>query len=264
LDKEVLMESEIQLRRRMAPPDAKKIVDGLYVKVAERWDEKVNHTPFMMKLVEGKLSLKVWRSFFRNWGAYTIEINTLAACTYQKHLTFFKTHRDLMGPLGEKIADEFIHPKPPGHFLVMLQTAKAFGLTEDEIFTQPLLSEFRAKIDFMRTILYEGTPAEWYGCITTEEQIGHWSKVCYEALTKHYGFNRETGTYFATHVEADLEEHEEGVMGHASFNRVALQRLIESGMADERPTYGVEYCAMTSVDLHGVMLRSAMEEAERS
>jgi len=35
-------------------------------------------------------------------------------------------------------------------------------------------------------------------------------------------------------------------------------------MADERPTYGIEYCAMTSVDLHGVMLRAAMEEAERA
>src|SRR5215470_8487353 len=150
------------------------------------------------------------------------------------------------------------------HFLVMLQTAKAFGLTEEEIFSTPMLSEFRAKIDFMRSIVYEGTTAEWYASVTTEEQIGHWSAVCYEALTTHYGFDREKATYFATHVEADLEEHEEGVMGHASFNRCALQRLLESGMADERPTYGVEYCAMTSVDLHGVMLRAAMEATRGS
>jgi hypothetical protein len=38
---------------------------------------------------------------------------------------------------------------------------------------------------------------------------------------------------------------------------------LETGMADERPTYGLEYCAMTSVDLHGVMLRAALEEASR-
>jgi pyrroloquinoline quinone (PQQ) biosynthesis protein C len=168
-----------------------------------------------------------------------------------------------MGPIGEKIADEFIHPKPPGHFLVMLQTAQAFGLTEEEVFTTPMLSEFRGKIDFMRGIVYEGTAAEWYAAVTTEEQIGHWSAACYKALTSHYGFDREKATYFATHVEADLSEHEEGVMGHASFNRMALQRLLETGMADERPTYGLEYCAMTSVDLHGVMLRAAMEEATR-
>ena len=60
-----------------------------------------------------------------------------------------------------------------------------------------------------------------------------------------------------------MAEHEEGVMGHASFNRLALQRLLETGMVEERPTYGIDYCAMTSVDLHGVMLRAAMEEAER-
>lgn len=258
------MAFKIELGKKTTETQAKATVNELYQKVAKRWEAKVNRTPFMTLLARGDLPTKVLQIFFRNWGAFTIEINTLAACSYQRHLTFFKRNRDLMGPIGEKIADEFIHPKPPGHFLVMLQTAKALGLTEDEIFTTPMLSEFRAKIDFVRSILYEGTTAEWYGTITTEEQIGHWSAACYKALTKHYGFDREKAIYFATHVEADLEEHEEGVMSHGSFNRVALRRLIETGMADERPTYGVEYCAMTSVDLHGVMLRSAMEEAERS
>jgi len=254
---------KIELGKKCSAAEAKAIVDQLYRKVRERWEVKVNRTRFMQQLVAGKLPLKVLRTFFLNWGAYTIEINTLTACTYHKNLTFFKVHRDLMGPIGEKIADEFIHPKPPGHFLVMLQTANALGLTEEEVFSTPMLSEFRAKIDFMRSIVYEGTAAEWYASVTTEEQIGYWSAVCYKALTTHYGFDREKATYFATHVEADLEEHEAGVMGHASFNRMALQRMLESGTADERPTYGLEYCAMTSVDLHGVMLRAAMEEAER-
>jgi pyrroloquinoline quinone (PQQ) biosynthesis protein C len=257
------MSIKIQLGEKMSPANAKAVVDELYRKVAERWEEKVNRTPFMMRLVTGKLPLDVLQVFFRNWGAYTVEINTVAACSYHKHLSFFKKHRDLMAPIGEKIADEFIHPKPPGHFLVMLETAKALGLTEEEIFNQALLSEFRAKIDFMRSMLYEGTTAEWYGCVTTEEQIGHWSALCYQALTEHYGYSRDQAIYFATHYEADLQEHEEGVMGHGSFNRLALQRLLESGMADERHTYGVEYCAMTSVDLHGVMLRAALEESER-
>jgi pyrroloquinoline quinone (PQQ) biosynthesis protein C len=253
----------VNLGEKLTWAAAKSFVDELYGRVAARWEERVNRTPFMTQLVAGKLPLNVLKTFFRNWGSYTIEINTLAACSYQRHLTFFKTHRELMGPLGEKIADEFIHPKPPGHFLVMLQTARALGLTEEEIFSQPLLAEFRGKIDFMRGVLNEGTAAEWYGSITTEEQIGHWSAACYKALTTHYGFSRDQAIYFATHYEADLEEHEEGVMGHGSFNRLALQRLLESGMASERPTYGVEYCAMTSVDLHGLMLRAGFEAAER-
>jgi len=254
----------IERGRKYAAGEAKGIVDQLYSLVRDRWETKVNQTPFMQQLMTGKLPLKVLQTFFRNWGAYTIEINTLTACTYHRNITFLKVNRDLMGPIGEKIADEFIHPKTPGHFLVMLQTAQAFGLTEEEVFTTPMLSEFRGKIDFMRGIVYEGTAAEWYGAVTTEEQIGHWSAACYKALTTYYDFDRDKATYFATHVEADLEEHEEGVMGHASFNRMALQRLLETGMADERPTYGIEYCAMTSVDLHGVMLRAAIEEAERA
>ena len=258
------MALEIRLGQIMSPSEAKATVDELYRKVADQWDKRVNATPFMRQLVDGKLPRTTLQVFFRNWGAYTIEVNTLVAATYHKHLTFFKKHRDLMGPMGEKIADEFIHPKPPGHFLVMLQTAKALGLTEEEVFSHSMFSEFRGKIDFLRGILYEGTVAEWYASITTEEQIGRWSAVCYKALTEHYGFTREQATYFATHVEADLEEHEEGVLAHASFNRAVLQRLLETGMADERYTYGLEYCAMTSVDLHGTMLRSAFEEGEIS
>jgi pyrroloquinoline quinone (PQQ) biosynthesis protein C len=253
----------IESGRKRTADEAKAIVDGLYARVRERWELRVNQTPFMLQLMAGTLPLEVLRVFFRNWGAYTIEINTLTACTYHKTITFLKVNRDLMAPLGEKIADEFIHPKPPGHFLVMLQTAQAFGLTEDEVFTTPMLSDFRGKIDFMRAVVHEGTAAEWYAAVTTEEQIGHWSAACYKALTTHYGFDRDKAVYFATHVEADLAEHEQGVMGHASFNRMALQRLLETGMADERPTYGLEYCAMTSVDLHGVMLRAAFEEANR-
>ncbi len=116
----------------------------------------------MQQLMAGRLPHKSLQMFFRNWGAYTIEINTLTACTYHRNITFLKVNRDLMGPIGEKIADEFIHPKPPGHFLVMMETAKALGLSEDEVFTSSMLSEFRGKIDFMRTIVYEGSAAEWY------------------------------------------------------------------------------------------------------
>lgn len=242
---------------------AEAAVDELYRKAGVRWKERVTDSPFMQQLMAGDLPLETIRLFFRNWGAWTIEINTLIASTYHKFLPFFKKHRDLMAPMGEKIADEFIHPKPPGHFLVMMQTAKALGLTEEEVVCQPMLSEFRAKIDFMRSLLYEGTPAEWYAGIVTEESIGHWAASWFEALTTHYGLMREQAVYFSTHHEADLEEHEEGVMAHGKFNRTVLQRLLEDGMAHERPTFGMEYCALTSVDLHAVMQRAPFEEAER-
>ena len=118
----------IERGKKYSPQEAKAIVDGLYANVRERWEERVNQQPFMQQLMAGKLPLQTLQLFFRNWGAYTIEINTLTACTYHRNITFLKVNRDLMGPIGEKIADEFIHPKPPGHFLVMMETAKALGL----------------------------------------------------------------------------------------------------------------------------------------
>lgn len=246
---------------KMSPEDAKAFVDGLNKKVIQRWNERVTKGSFMTPFVEGKLPMAAIKIFFRNWGNFTVEINTLIAASYHKHIGFFKRHSDLMGPLGEKVADEFIHPKPPGHVLVMLQTAEALGLTQEEILRQPMLPEARAILDFKRALLWEGTVAEWWFSMLTEEPIGYWAAAWFKALTTYYGFNRQQAVYFSTHEEADLREHDEGVMGHGSFNRMVMQRILEDGYADVREGYSLEYCALASVDLYGVMHRAAFEFA---
>jgi len=91
----------IERGKKYSAAEAKAIVDGLYTKVRERWEARVNQKPFMQQLMAGKLPLKTLQIFFRNWGAYTIEINTLTACTYHKNITFLKVNRDLMGPIGK-------------------------------------------------------------------------------------------------------------------------------------------------------------------
>ena len=246
----------------MNDKQAKALVDEHYKKVDARWQERVTNGPFMEQLKSGKLSDRALKIFFQNWGSYTIEINTLEAASYHKHISFFRKHRDLMGPMAAKLADELIHPKPPGHVHVVVETAKALGITEDEIFLSPMLAEFRAKLDFKRSILWEGTVAEFYAAGATEEQTGYWSAEFYKALTAHYGLTGEQAVYFSTHQEADLEEHE-GVMGHGSFRRLVLQRLLEDDMATVRPGYSLEYCGLTAVDLHGVCLQAALNAASR-
>ncbi len=254
------METSIpKLGVRMSPNEARGFVDQLNGKVLKRWEERVTQGPFMKGLTEGKLPLSALRLFFRNWGAFTIEINTLIAASYHKHIGFFKRHPDLLGPFGAKVADEFIHPKPPGHVLVMMQTAEALGLKDDEILRKPMLPEARGVLDFKRALLWEGTVAEWWFSMLTEEPIGHWAAAWFKALTSHYGFSREQAIYFSTHEEADLREHEGGVMGHGSFNRLVMQRILEDGYADVREGYSLEYCALASVDLYGVMHRAAYE-----
>ena len=96
----------------------------------------------------------------------------------------------------------------------------------------------------------------------TEEQFGHWAGEVYTALTTHYGLTPEQAVYFSLHEEADTREHEGGVMGHGSFRRLVLQRLLEEG-AEVRPGYTLEYCALTSIDLHGAILEAALNAAAR-
>jgi len=246
----------------MTSVEAKAYVDKSYRKVAGRWKEKVTGSPFMERLRSGTLSKEALRLFFKNWGSFTIEINTLEAASYHKHIAFFRKHRDLMGLMAQKLADELIHPQPPGHIHVVLETAKALGISEDEVFLSPMLAQFRAHLDFKRAIVWEGTAAEFYAAGATEEQFGYWSAEFFRALTTHYGLTKQEAVYFSTHEEADLKEHD-GVMGHGSFRRLVLQRLLEDGMADVRPGYSLEYCGMTSVDLYGVMLDAVLKAAER-
>lgn len=246
---------------KMNPEEAKAFVQELNQRVLQRWNERVTDGPFMRPFLEGTLPLSAIKLFFRNWGNFTVEINTLIAASYHKHIGFFKRHADLLGPFGAKVADEFIHPTPPGHLLVMLQTAEAFGLSKDEVLRQPMLPESRAILDFKRALLWEGTVAEWWFSMLTEEPIGHWAAEWFKALTTHYGFSRQQAIYFSTHEEADLEEHDDGVMGHGSFNRLVMERILEDGYADVREGYTLEYCALASVDLYGVMHRAAVELA---
>ena len=105
--------------------------------------------------------------------------------------------------------------------------------------------------------------AEFYAAGATEEQIGYWSADFFAALTTHYGLTREEAVYFSTHEEADLREHEGGIMGHGTFRRMVLQRLLEDGMAETRPGYSMEYCGMTSVDLYGVILQAVLNAEEK-
>ncbi len=251
---------EPKLGVKMNADEAKSFIDEINQKVIRRWEERITQGPFMRPLVEGRLPLPVLKLFFKNWGAFTVEINTLIAASYHKHIGFFKRQPHLLAPLGAKIADEFMHPKPPGHVLVMLQTAEALGLTKEQILCEPMLPEARAVLDFKRSLLWEGTVAEWWFSMLTEEPIGHWAAAWFKALTTRYGFSRQQAIYFSTHEEADLAEHDH-VMGHGSFNRMVMQRILEDGYADTRAGYTLEYCALASVDLYGGMHRAAVELA---
>lgn len=238
--------------------EAKAYVDQLYEELYLHWDYKIHHGPFMSQLREGKLTLSSIRRFFKDWGLFSVEVVALNAVSYYVHLPFFIRNFDLLPAFTDKIAEELIFPKPPGHILLLLETAHALGLTREELFEQPASAPGRAISDYCRRIFQDGSVADLWGLHVYEETIGYWSKQWAAALATHYGLTPNQTVYFTAHAEADLVKHE-GHMGHGPLNRLILQRILEQGMTGSRLGYDLKYCAFTMVDLHSLMEKNALE-----
>ena len=255
-----MMGGALELGKKMSPEEAKAYVDSLYKSTLDRWKEKVTGSPFMRELMAGKLSMEAIRLFWKNWAFYVFEINNLIACAYQRHIGFFKRHPDLLAAFSAKVADEYIHPRPPGHILIVLEQGEIFGVSREEMIACEMLAECRGILEFKRGLLYEGTMLEWWSSLATEEAIGHWAGQWKTALMEKYKLPSAKARYFETHAEADLEEHE-GIMGHGEFNRTVMQRLLQNGLVDLRPGFSPEYVLRTCVDCYGLFFRGVYETA---
>ena len=65
--------------------------------------------------------------FWQNWYGFVAEINNFHGVAYQRHLPFFKRHPELQKHFANHVADEMIHPKPPGHIRIVLEQGRNFG-----------------------------------------------------------------------------------------------------------------------------------------
>ena len=119
--------TRLELGKKMNREEAKSLVDELYRKTLERWDERVNRGDFMEELRQGTLPLGAIQLFWKNWAYFVFEINNIVACTYQRHIGFFKRHWDLLAAFSAKVADEYIHPEPPGHVKIVIAQSKEIG-----------------------------------------------------------------------------------------------------------------------------------------
>lgn len=242
----------------MEPEQAKACVDEIYEELYRHWESIIHHGPFMSQLREGKLPLSCARRFFKDWGLFSVEVVALNAVSYYVHLPFFMRNFDLLPAFTDKIAEELIWPKPPGHTLLLVETANALGLSRQELFERPASAAGRAISDYCRRVFQDGSVAELWGLHVYEETLGYWCREWAEALTAHYRFKPEHTVYFTAHVAADLVGHE-GRMGHGPLNRIILQRILEQGATGSRLGYDLRYCAFTMVDLHSLMERNALE-----
>ena len=164
----------------------------------------------------------------------------LNAVSYYVHLPFFVENFDLLAPLCDKVAEGLISPKPPGHILILLETANALGLSKEELFEQPASAPGRAISDYCRRVFQDGSIIELWGAHVYEETLGHWSQQWSQALVGHYGLSQRQAIYFNAHAEADLVQHEDH-MGHGPLNRMILQRILEQGKTAKKLGYDPKY-----------------------
>ena len=102
---------------------------------------------------------------------------------------------------------------------------------------------------------------EFWSAILWEEYVGHWARQFREGLLQ-LGYSPDQAPYFTTHEEADLEEHEGGVMAHGEFNRVVCERLLSTGYVECRPGFSPLYAALTSIELFGLFHETAYEASQ--
>jgi pyrroloquinoline quinone (PQQ) biosynthesis protein C len=245
----------------LSDDEAKKAVQHLYDVTFDVCDRYVTKGQFITELSAGTLPPEALRIFWLNWSGFVSEINNFIQCAYQRHLGFFKQHIDLLTPFADKVADELIHPRAPGHLLVVWEQGEVFGISRDEMLNYEMLPECRAMLDWHRGLLYEGTLIEFWAAIVYEEYIGHWAKMFREGMAT-MGYASERAPYFHTHEEADLVPHEGGVMGHGEFNRAVIERLHTTGNLQHRPGLSAGYCARLGPYYFGKFHQACLDAAK--
>lgn len=240
--------SPLQWGKKLDPEEAKAYTDGICRKMYARWHEKILQGPFMQDLTNGKLSLQTIRLFWKHWYSYPVEINNFHLIIYQRHMGFFSRHPELLVPYVGKISDELVNPTVPGHIQVLVEQGEAFGVTREEMVNCEVYPECRALTEYARGLVYEGAMIEWWARSLNEEMFGHWSRQWRQALLGKYGFKDSQLSYFQVHEEADLEEHEGGLMAHGQVARLVFRKLLEDGLVWTRPGWSPEYCCLTNAD----------------
>jgi pyrroloquinoline quinone (PQQ) biosynthesis protein C len=234
--------------KKLSPKEAEAAVAELkefLMGIADKWIFKGR---FHSELAKGTLPMEAIKVFWQNWYGFVAEINNFHGVAYQRHVPFFKRHPELLKHFAAHVADEMIHPTPPGHIRIVLEQGKNFGLSEDDMIEYEMLPKCRAFLEYYRGVLYEGTMAEWWASFCVEEAVGHWAKFFGTQLRKVYKIPEEKIVYFRVHAEADLEEHD-GVMAHAGLDWMVLQKMLEEGRAETRPGFSLEYCLRTGTAL---------------
>lgn len=232
----------------MPADEAESLAGEVRTYLLEQAEEQVGNSEFLRQLKAGTLPPEKIQRFWLDWHSQVWEVNSLIGVAYHLFAPFFRRNLDLLPTFADKVADELIHPEPPGHLLIVWKQGEIFGLTRDQMINHPISPECRALMEWHRGLLYEGTMIEYWSAMLYEEYTGYWAQAFGKALVEQYGYARASTVYFTTHEEADLVEHD-GIMAHGEFNWMVFRRMLEQGEARFRPGVSISYCIDTELAL---------------
>ena len=158
-----------------------------------------------------------------------------------------------MASFSAKVADEYIHPKPPGHILLVLEQTRIFGIPEEEVIACKMLADCRGILEFKRGLLYEGTLLELVDGYGHRGAGGTLGAGVETSAHREIRFSACPGGILPAPMKKPIwEVHSDGILGHGEFNRVVLQRILEEGLVETRPGFSFEYSPLTAVDFYGL------------
>jgi pyrroloquinoline quinone (PQQ) biosynthesis protein C len=245
--------------------EAEKVVQEKTALAKRLYQQRLFEHPFMLGLKEGSTPDYQLKAFIKNWYTFALEVNTATATVYHRHVSFFKTHRELEDMFISTIAEEFTVPGPGGHIRMMQRVGEAAGLSARELIAAPLIPEARAWVDFQVRLLTEGTLAEIASDFICEGEFGHFAGIFFEALVSKYKFSPRSSEYFSEHYESDAAGKGSGNSSHGERGQALLQALLREGLATERAGWGITYTiditvAMFELLLDGIVRRHSSSD----
>jgi pyrroloquinoline quinone (PQQ) biosynthesis protein C len=214
------------------------------------WDSLANH-PFIKSIREGNVPVSSFKEFYKQWGRVIGElILTIYSNTLSRFNAILLKYPDIQKKVVSHMVEELSHQDIDG---VYMTTARALGIDYDDIIESRVIPEMQAYLNWVVKLSYQGTFAEIRSSsFANEGCLSSISTAMVPALMNAYGLKEKDLAYYVEHGPADKK--------HVQINADVISRLIELGLAEERPGYGMVYCAETICKTNLLMLDGAYRE----
>jgi len=215
-------------------------------KIKEAWVETVvefNKNPWIQRLATGELQLKHYKSFLRETyfqAGRNPQIQTLST------MRFTNEQRAMTKKAFQHAISEI------GHDLLALNDLKVLGHDVTNIPNEMPLPNTIALTAFPLYVIDYINPVGYLGYLFHLEFLPTQNGPKYMEFLKKAGVPEEAMTFLKEHAEVDV------------YHNKLMESYVDELIKTDEDLETVIYCARTTSVLHGQMIVSAFEEAERT